>query len=167
MTDAQLAVIGAGPKGLAIAAEAWALRRSGAAQTPRVVLVDSCGVAANWDGRNGYTDGRQRLGTAPDKDLGFPFAPSWGRASPRIDAEMREVTWAAHVQQGGRFAECIDRRRPQPTRAEWQRYSPGRQSGWTRSWSSPASAISTSSTAAGGSAATAPADGCRSTAPGS
>lgn len=122
MTDAQLAVIGAGPKGLAIAAEAWALRRSGAAQTPRVVLVDSCGVAANWDGRNGYTDGRQRLGTAPDKDLGFPFAPSWGRASPRIDAEMREVTWAAHVQQGGRFAECIDRRRPQPTHAEWQRY---------------------------------------------
>jgi mycobactin lysine-N-oxygenase len=48
-----LAVIGAGPKGIAIAAKARALEtaRFGA---PRVVLIDPGAVAGNWSGRQGH-----------------------------------------------------------------------------------------------------------------
>jgi hypothetical protein len=66
---ATLAVLGAGPKGLAIAAKRAALARSGG-EVPDLVLVDREGVAANWSGAAGYTDGRQRLSTAPEKDVG-------------------------------------------------------------------------------------------------
>jgi hypothetical protein len=55
-----LIVLGAGPKGLAIAAKCAALRGLGFG-APRVVLVDRRGAAANWSGIHGYTDGRRLL----------------------------------------------------------------------------------------------------------
>ena len=79
---ASLAVLGAGPKGLAIAAKQAALATTGW-PAPGLVLVDRVGVAANWSGRSGYTDGRQPLSTPPEKDVGFPYAPSWGRPPAR------------------------------------------------------------------------------------
>jgi hypothetical protein len=66
-----LVVIGAGPKGLAIAAKRAALSRAGR-DVPDLVLIDRAGVAANWSGASGYTDGRQLLSTPPEKDLGIP-----------------------------------------------------------------------------------------------
>ena len=47
-----LAVIGAGPKGIAIAAKARALAAVGL-DAPEVVLVDRSAVAGNWSGRQG------------------------------------------------------------------------------------------------------------------
>src|SRR5260370_26173625 len=72
-----LAVVGAGPKGIAIAAKARALAAAGL-DAPRVALVDRATVAGNWSGRQGYTSGLQPLGTPPEKDIGFPYADSWG-----------------------------------------------------------------------------------------
>ena len=46
---ASLAVVGAGPKGLAIAAKRAALARTGR-MVPDLVLIDRAGVAANWSG---------------------------------------------------------------------------------------------------------------------
>lgn len=66
-----LAVLGAGPKGIAIAVKARALEAAGL-DAPRVVLIDRGAVAGNWSGRQGYTNGLQRLGTPPEKDVGFP-----------------------------------------------------------------------------------------------
>ena len=58
-----LAVIGAGAKGIAIAAKARALATAGL-DPPRVVLVERSAPAADWTGRQGYTDGSLPLGAA-------------------------------------------------------------------------------------------------------
>jgi mycobactin lysine-N-oxygenase len=71
--QARLAVLGAGPKGLAIAAKRAALARTGWA-VPDLLVVDRAGVATNWSGADGYTDGRQPLSTPAEKDVGFPYA---------------------------------------------------------------------------------------------
>ena len=47
-----LAVVGAGPKGIAIAAKARALAAAGL-EPPRVVLIDRGVVAGNWSGGQG------------------------------------------------------------------------------------------------------------------
>jgi hypothetical protein len=80
---ATLAVLGAGPKGLAIAAKRAALARTGR-DVPDLLLVDREGVAANWSGAAGYTDSRQRLSTldcdglvvtGPGKPIRLPGQP--------------------------------------------------------------------------------------------
>ena len=91
-----LAVIGAGPKGIAIAAKARALAAAGL-DAPRVVLVDRSAVAGNWSGQQGYTSGLLPLGTPPEKDVGFPYADSWGAASAAVTAAMAEFSWQRHL----------------------------------------------------------------------
>ncbi len=61
-----LAVVGAGPKGIAIAAKARALAAAGFSP-PRVVLIERNAVAGNWTGEQGYTSGKLPLGTPPEK----------------------------------------------------------------------------------------------------
>jgi hypothetical protein len=73
-----LAIVGAGPKGIAIAAKARAVEAAGLA-APRVVLIDRSDVAGNWSGRQGFTSGLLPLGTPPEKDVGFPLQPGLGR----------------------------------------------------------------------------------------
>src|SRR5579863_6658745 len=90
-----LAVLGAGPKGIAIAAKARALEAAGL-DAPRVVLIDPGAVAGNWGGRQGYTSGLLSLGTPPEKDVGFPYADSWGPASAAVTAAMADYTWHRH-----------------------------------------------------------------------
>ncbi|HXE92612.1 MAG TPA: lysine 6-monooxygenase, partial [Gaiellaceae bacterium] len=87
-----LAVIGAGPKGIAIAAKARALAAVGL-DAPEVVLVDQSAIAGNWSGRQGYTNGLLALGTPPEKDVGFPYPDSWGAASALVTAAMAEFSW--------------------------------------------------------------------------
>jgi mycobactin lysine-N-oxygenase len=70
-----VAVVGAGPKGIALAAKARALADAGF-EAPRVVLLDRHGIAESWSGRRGYTNGLLPLGTPPEKDIGFPYADS-------------------------------------------------------------------------------------------
>jgi mycobactin lysine-N-oxygenase len=64
-----LAIVGAGAKAVAVAAKAAVLREMGVAVAD-VVAVERAGVAANWRAGGGWTDGRQRLGTSPEKDVG-------------------------------------------------------------------------------------------------
>lgn len=118
---ATLAVLGAGPKGLAIAAKRAALARSGG-EVPDLVLVDREGVAANWSGAAGYTDGRQRLSTAPEKDVGFPYAPTWGAASERVSQEVGRWSWQSYLVHQEGFADWVDRGRPLPTHRQWSQY---------------------------------------------
>ena len=116
-----LAVIGAGPKGIAIAAKARALATVGL-DAPRVVLVDRGAVAGNWSGRQGYTSGRLPLGTPPEKDIGFPYAHSWGAASPAVTAAMAEYSWQRHLIAHGMYADWVDRGRLRPTHRQWSAY---------------------------------------------
>jgi mycobactin lysine-N-oxygenase len=118
---ATLAVIGAGPKGLAIAAKRAALARSGR-EVPDLVLVDREGVAADWSGAVGYTDGRQRLSTAPEKDVGFPYAHTWGAASERVSQEVGRWSWQSYLVHQEGFADWVDRGRPLPIHRQWSQY---------------------------------------------
>ena len=116
-----LAVIGAGPKGIAIAAKTRALAAAGL-DAPRVVLVDRGVVAGNWSGRQGYTNGLLPLGTPPEKDVGFPYPDSWGAASPSVTRAMAEFSWQRHLMAHGRYADWVDRGRMRPTHREWTAY---------------------------------------------
>src|ERR1700726_1588874 len=116
-----LAVVGAGPKGIAIAAKARALAAAGL-DAPRVVLVDRGGVAGNWTGRQGYTSGLLPLGTPPEKDVGFPYADSWGAASSAVTAVMADYSWPRHLIAHGVYADWVDRGRLRPTHRQWSSY---------------------------------------------
>jgi mycobactin lysine-N-oxygenase len=116
-----LAVLGAGPKGIAIAAKARALEAAGL-DAPRVVLVDRGPVAGNWAGGQGYTSGLLPLGTPPEKDVGFPYAHSWGPATPAVTAAMADYTWQRHLTGRGAYADWVDRGRMRPTHRQWSWY---------------------------------------------
>ncbi len=116
-----LAVLGAGPKGIAIAAKHAALARTGW-EVPDLLLIDRAGVAANWSGAVGYTDGRQRLSTAPEKDVGFPYAHTWGADSERISHEMSRWSWQSYLVHDDGFADWVDRGRPRPNHRQWSQY---------------------------------------------
>jgi mycobactin lysine-N-oxygenase len=118
---ATLAVLGAGPKGLAIAAKRAALLETGQ-QVPDLVLIDRAGVAAHWSGVSGYTDGRQILSTPPEKDLGYPYAPSWGPASRRVTDQALRWSWQSYLIHQGSLAEWIDRGQPRPSHGQWHDY---------------------------------------------
>jgi mycobactin lysine-N-oxygenase len=116
-----LAVIGAGPKGIAIAAKARALAAVGL-EAPQVVLVDRSAVAGNWSGKQGYTSGLLPLGTPPEKDVGFPYAESWGAASSAVTAAMAEFSWQRHLIARGVYADWVDRGRLRPAHRQWSAY---------------------------------------------
>jgi mycobactin lysine-N-oxygenase len=116
-----LAVVGAGPKGIAVAAKARALAAVGY-DTPRIVLVDRAGVATSWNGQHGFTDGRLLLGTPPEKDLGFPYADSWGAQSHAVTAGMAEFSWQRYLIERGLYGDWVDRGRRRPTHREWSAY---------------------------------------------
>ncbi len=116
-----LAVVGAGPKGIAIAAKAHAVAAAGLA-APRVVVLERGAVAGNWSGQQGYTSGRLPLGTPAEKDVGFPYADSWGAASPAVTAAMAGYSWQRHLVAHGAYADWVDRGRLRPTHRQWGCY---------------------------------------------
>ena len=117
-----LAVIGAGPKAIAVAAKAAELRDMGV-EVPDVVVVERNGVAANWQAVGGWTDGQHRLGTSPEKDVGFPYRSSLvPRRNAEIDERMTRHSWQSYLIASAQFAEWVDRGRPAPTHWGWSRY---------------------------------------------
>jgi mycobactin lysine-N-oxygenase len=105
---ATLAVLGVGPTLAGAAPKRAALARSGG-EVPELVLVDREGVAANWSGAAGYTDGRQRLSTAPEKDVCFPYAHTCGAASERVSHEVGRWSWQSYLVHEEGFAIWVDR----------------------------------------------------------
>src|SRR5690242_19528206 len=117
-----LAVVGAGAKAVAVAAKAAELHDMGV-DVPKVVVVERTGVAANWQAEGGWTDGQHRLGTSPEKDVGFPYRSSLvPRRNAELDERMTRHGWQAYLIATGQFAEWIDRGRPAPTHRRWSRY---------------------------------------------
>ncbi|OBY31438.1 NADPH-dependent L-lysine N(6)-monooxygenase MbtG [Mycolicibacter kumamotonensis] len=117
-----LAVVGAGAKAVAVAAKAAVLREMGV-EAPDVVAVERTEVAANWRATGGWTDGAHRLGTSPEKDVGFPYrsAVVAGR-NAELDERMTRYSWQAYLIATGQFAEWVDRGRPAPTHLRWSQY---------------------------------------------
>ena len=99
-----LASGGAGAKAVAVAAKAAELRAMGV-DVPDVVAVERSGVAANWRSDGGWTDGQHRLGTSPEKDVGFPYRSSLvaGR-NAELDERMTGHAWQSYLISTGQFA---------------------------------------------------------------
>jgi mycobactin lysine-N-oxygenase len=85
--------------------------------------VERTEVAANWRASGGWTDGAHRLGTSPEKDVGFPYRSTLvaGR-NAELDEAMTGYSWQAYLIATGRFAEWVDRGRPAPTHQRWSQY---------------------------------------------
>jgi mycobactin lysine-N-oxygenase len=117
-----LAIVGAGAKAVAVAAKAAMLREMGV-EVADVVAVERAGVAANWRAGGGWTDGRQRLGTSPEKDVGFPYRSSLvpGR-NAELDELMMRFSWQSYLVATDQFVGWIDRGRPSPTHDTWAGY---------------------------------------------
>src|SRR6266542_1757232 len=114
----RMIVIGAGPKAAAISAKAAVLRVLGET-VPDICVVDAHGWAAHWEGKLGFTDGKQQLGTPPEKDVGFPYQSHWGAA---VDRLMLEYSWQGYKIEQGDYADWVDRSKPQPRHGEWAEY---------------------------------------------
>lgn len=123
-----LVLVGGGPKGMAIAAKAHALKACNF-KVPDIVVVEPHAIGAHWAGGHGYTDGTHVLGTAPEKDVGFPYnSEPW--SGKLVDDVMmanfsfpafRLETWAASG--AGAYGEQIDRGGKVPTlHQEWAAY---------------------------------------------
>jgi len=87
-----------------------------------VVLIEPGPVAGNWTGRQGYTSGLLPLGTPPEKDVGYPYAHSWGPHSPAVTAAMGDYSWQRHLIARGAYADWVDRGRLRPTHRQWSYY---------------------------------------------
>ena len=117
-----LAVLGAGAKAVAVAAKASVLREMGV-DTPDVIAVERSGVGANWEACGGWTDGAHRLGTSPEKDVGFPYRSALvPRRNAELDERMTRYSWQSFLIATASFAEWIDRGRPAPTHGRWSQY---------------------------------------------
>ena len=122
LVSGTVAIIGAGAKAVAVAAKAAVLRDMGV-DVPDVVAVERTGVAANWRAGGGWTDGRQRLGTSPEKDVGFPYRSTLvpGR-NTEVDERMMRFSWQSYLVASDQFVGWVDRGRPAPTHDTWARY---------------------------------------------
>jgi mycobactin lysine-N-oxygenase len=117
-----LAILGAGAKAVAVAAKAKALRDMGV-EVPDVVAVERTGVGANWQASGGWTDGAHRLGTSPEKDVGFPYRSALvPRRNGEVDERMTRYSWQSYLIATASFAEWIDRGRPAPPHRKWSQY---------------------------------------------
>lgn len=118
----RLLVVGAGPKAMAVAAKAKVLRGLGL-PAPEVVVVESHAVGGNWLPSGGWTDGQHRLGTSPEKDVGFPYHSTWARGHNRaINEAMMAFSWTSFLVERGEYAEWVDRGRPSPFHHVWAKY---------------------------------------------
>ena len=116
-----IVVVGAGPKGAALAAKSKVLRDHGH-EVPEVVILEQHEIGANWSGTYGFTTGTQRLGTPPEKDIGFPYTID--SADPNVTrALFRDYSWISYqIFARTYYSEWVDRGRPHPTHMEWGRY---------------------------------------------
>lgn len=116
-----LGVIGAGPKAAALAAKSSALRDEGF-DVPKILIVERHKIAASWDGKHGYTSGLQRLGTPPEKDVGFPYSTT-SCAPQVVNRVFRDFSWMSYlINDVEELGNWIDKGRPHPTHEEWAAY---------------------------------------------
>jgi mycobactin lysine-N-oxygenase len=122
MNFTRLVVVGAGPKAVAITAKAKVLKELHL-RTPEIIVIEQDSVASRWRASGGYTNGRQRLGTPPEKDLGFPYRSRkvWG-IDKDVDGLMLAYGWTSYLIESGKFHLWVDAGRPRPRHEEWADY---------------------------------------------
>ena len=119
----RLAVLGAGPKSLALAAKLRVLAEIGF-QVPELVIIEQHDVAHHWRATSGLTNGELPLGTPPDKDVGYPYHSfSWGdHANRKVNSRMQAYSWQSYLVDTHQYGDWVDRGRPAPLHADWAVY---------------------------------------------
>lgn len=122
----RIAVISGGVRSAAIAAKADVINLLQPGSLD-IVIFEPVEIGANWNGSNGYTDGRQRLCTEIERDLGFPYTtdlfPSSIDNQLVDDLMLKEYSWQAfNVGNGSAYPEWISRGGPPPTHYEFASY---------------------------------------------
>jgi mycobactin lysine-N-oxygenase len=123
MSLQHLAVIGGGPKAVALAAKNQVLAELGF-RVPRITIFEKKNVSAHWDGNNGLTDGYQRLGVSAEKDVGFPYTSDLldSRTAQQVNQRMQRFSYASFLIAKQQYAAYIDRSAPPPTHKQWSDY---------------------------------------------
>jgi mycobactin lysine-N-oxygenase len=122
MATQQLAIVGLGPKGAAIAAKATALKNTGR-DAPDITVFDPDGVAPAWSGKFGYTDGEQELCTLAERDIGYPYDRGYPGVSDEMFANFSWQSFAISEGSGGaRYDEWVTRGRRPPLHRQFARY---------------------------------------------
>ncbi|WP_372370074.1 SidA/IucD/PvdA family monooxygenase [Candidatus Uabimicrobium sp. HlEnr_7] len=117
-----LALIGGGPKSLAVAAKNKVLREMGF-EVPNIVLFEKEHIGFNWSQNSGLTSGELLLGTSPMKDIGFPYYSfHWGEHNAKVNVKMLEYSWQNFLVETYRYSDWIDRGQPSPLHNEWFDY---------------------------------------------
>jgi mycobactin lysine-N-oxygenase len=115
-----IAVIGGGPKAVALAAKAFALRIARIRDVQVTIFERQC-IGANWSGKFGYTDGKQRLCTPAERDVGFPYSSMGGE---QVDATMySSFSWQSFLlSESQAYSQWVDYGSRPPTHADFARY---------------------------------------------
>lgn len=120
MTRQRIGVIGGGAKAAAICAKVACLRDL-VSLPLEITVFERTELGAAWDGRHGYTDGRQQLCTPAERDVGYPYSlDSFGAEVAR--AMQARFSWPAFAVAFDRLADWVDRGRPRPTHGEFAAY---------------------------------------------
>lgn len=117
-----VAVVGAGPKGAALAAKVHVLNELGMADL-KLAVIERSELASSWTGRNGFTTGREEMGTRPEKDVGFPYQSLlYGARNKDVDAAMMQFSWQSYLVAKGEYRRWIDSGVPHPCHREFAEY---------------------------------------------
>ncbi len=118
-----LAVIGGGPKALAIATKLKVLRSLGF-QVPTLVIFEKESVGHHWEAASGYTSGELPLGTSPYKDVTFPYCTEFGEEilNKKINMLLQQYSWSMFLIEIKRYADWIDQDQPAPSHKLWAKY---------------------------------------------
>ncbi len=119
-TTIRIAVIGGGAKAAAICAKAASLRDVHGIDI-QITVFERDEIGAHWSGGHGYTDGAQRLCTAAERDVGFPYSHDGFGARVAADMQAR-FSWAAFMVATERYADWVDMGRHRPSHAEFAEY---------------------------------------------
>jgi mycobactin lysine-N-oxygenase len=115
-----LAIVGGGPRAVAIAAKAAVLNAQGLADV-RVTIFEPKEIGSHWTGGNGYTDGVQTLCTPAERDLGFPYNSPWKSVSADLHAQYSWASFKIDSTVGG-YQAWVDRGRMRPRHTEFAAY---------------------------------------------
>lgn len=121
MTQLPILVLGAGPKGIALAAKHFAI---GDTRLPPYVLIERAEIGAHWSGKEGaYTDGNQRLVSPPEQDIGYPYkSQQLFESGQEINQKIQELSWLAYLTANDSLISWLNEGRPNPTHTEFVQY---------------------------------------------
>ncbi|WP_386685158.1 hypothetical protein [Loktanella sp. R86503] len=119
----KIAVVGCGPRAVAIAAQCAALKAIGITP-PSVTIFEKNNALSAWSGDASFSDGLSLLCTSIERDVGYPYARS---GSGKEEVLLSQFSWRAYLTTNLAFGslelnDWFSRGRPQPSHSEYVGY---------------------------------------------